>query len=52
MLEINPLIVTDKGDLKVLDAKMGFDGNALYRHQGHRRAARRDRGRPQGIGRV
>jgi len=32
MLEINPLIVTDKGDLKCLDAKMGFDDNALYRH--------------------
>jgi succinyl-CoA synthetase beta subunit len=32
MLEINPLIITDKGDLKCLDAKMGFDGNALYRH--------------------
>ncbi|KAF0677350.1 ADP-forming succinate--CoA ligase subunit beta [Profundibacterium mesophilum] len=33
MLEVNPLIVTDKGDLKVLDAKIGFDGNAIYRHQ-------------------
>ncbi len=33
MLEINPLIVTDSGDLKVLDAKFGFDGNAVYRHQ-------------------
>jgi succinyl-CoA synthetase beta subunit len=32
MLEINPLIVTDSGDLKVLDAKFGFDGNAIYRH--------------------
>jgi len=32
MLEINPLIVTDEGDLKCLDAKMSFDGNALYRH--------------------
>ncbi|MBC6438485.1 MAG: ADP-forming succinate--CoA ligase subunit beta [Rhodobacteraceae bacterium] len=32
MLEINPLIVTDKGDLKCLDAKMRFDGNAVYRH--------------------
>ena len=32
MLEINPLIVTNKGDLKCLDAKMGFDGNAIYRH--------------------
>ncbi len=32
MLEINPLIVTDTGELKCLDAKMGFDSNALYRH--------------------
>ena len=31
MLEINPLIVTGDGDLKCLDAKMGFDSNALYR---------------------
>ena len=31
MLEINPLIVTGEGDLKCLDAKMGFDSNALYR---------------------
>ncbi|WP_293441570.1 ADP-forming succinate--CoA ligase subunit beta [Planktotalea sp.] len=32
-LEINPLIVLEgSGDLKVLDAKVGFDGNALYRH--------------------
>ncbi len=32
MLEINPLIVTTDGNLKALDAKMGFDGNAIYRH--------------------
>jgi succinyl-CoA synthetase beta subunit len=32
MLEINPLIVSDSGDLKVLDAKISFDGNAIYRH--------------------
>lgn len=32
MLEINPLIVTDGGDLKCLDAKMGFDSNSVYRH--------------------
>ncbi|MFN3824876.1 MAG: ADP-forming succinate--CoA ligase subunit beta [Pseudorhodobacter sp.] len=32
MLEINPLIVTPDGNLKCLDAKMGFDGNAMYRH--------------------
>ncbi|MEE4118401.1 MAG: ADP-forming succinate--CoA ligase subunit beta [Paracoccaceae bacterium] len=32
MLEINPLVVTEAGDLMCLDAKMGFDGNAIYRH--------------------
>ncbi len=32
MVEINPLVVTTDGNLKLLDAKMGFDGNALYRH--------------------
>ncbi|SMX47236.1 ADP-forming succinate--CoA ligase subunit beta [Maliponia aquimaris] len=32
MLEINPLILTPDGTLKCLDAKMGFDGNAMYRH--------------------
>jgi succinyl-CoA synthetase beta subunit len=31
-LEINPLIVMPDGNLKVLDAKVGFDGNAIYRH--------------------
>ncbi|GAB5457161.1 MAG: ADP-forming succinate--CoA ligase subunit beta [Henriciella sp.] len=32
MLEINPLIVMDDGHLRVLDAKVSFDGNALFRH--------------------
>jgi len=32
LLEINPLIATESGDIKVLDAKVGFDDNALYRH--------------------
>ena len=32
MLEINPLVETVDGNLTVLDAKMSFDGNALYRH--------------------
>ena len=32
LLEINPLIATTEGRLKVLDAKMGFDDNALFRH--------------------
>jgi succinyl-CoA synthetase beta subunit len=31
MVEINPLIVSTSGDLKALDAKVGFDNNALYR---------------------
>ncbi len=30
-LEINPLIVMENGDLRVLDAKVNFDSNALYR---------------------
>jgi len=32
MLEINPLVVTNDGDLVCLDAKMAFDSNATYRH--------------------
>ncbi|MCX5477409.1 ADP-forming succinate--CoA ligase subunit beta [Kaistia geumhonensis] len=32
MLEVNPLIVTKDGHLKVLDAKVSFDSNSLYRH--------------------
>jgi len=31
-IEINPLAVTDKGELMVLDAKVGFDNNAEFRH--------------------
>ncbi|MFC4257084.1 ADP-forming succinate--CoA ligase subunit beta [Altererythrobacter xixiisoli] len=32
MLEINPLVETIDGKLLVLDTKMSFDSNALYRH--------------------
>ena len=32
MLEVNPLIVTGEGRIVVLDAKVSFDDNALYRH--------------------
>jgi succinyl-CoA synthetase beta subunit len=32
MLEINPLVVTNDNQLKVLDAKVSFDSNAVYRH--------------------
>jgi succinyl-CoA synthetase beta subunit len=30
--EINPLVVTKENDVIALDAKMNFDGNALFRH--------------------
>jgi succinyl-CoA synthetase beta subunit len=32
MLEINPLIETTDGKIQVLDAKVSFDSNALFRH--------------------
>jgi succinyl-CoA synthetase beta subunit len=32
MLEINPLVVTKQGLLRVLDAKVSFDDNAIFRH--------------------
>jgi succinyl-CoA synthetase beta subunit len=32
LVEINPLVLTQSGDLLALDAKMNFDDNALYRH--------------------
>jgi succinyl-CoA synthetase beta subunit len=32
MLEINPLVETKDGNLLVLDTKMSFDSNSLYRH--------------------
>ena len=32
LVEINPLIVTEEGNLLALDAKMNFDDSALYRH--------------------
>src|SRR5438309_1311733 len=32
MVEVNPLVVTRKGEVLALDAKFNFDDNALYRH--------------------
>ena len=32
MIEVNPLVVTNKGEVLALDAKFNFDDNALYRH--------------------
>ena len=32
LLEINPLVITNAGDLLALDAKINVDENALYRH--------------------
>ena len=33
LVEINPLVVTESGDLVALDAKIAFDDNALFRHK-------------------
>ena len=32
LIEVNPLVITDQGDLHCLDAKINVDGSALYRH--------------------
>lgn len=32
LLEINPLVITDEGNLHCLDAKINIDSNALFRH--------------------
>ena len=33
LAEINPLIVTDKGEVLALDCKLNFDDNALFKHK-------------------
>jgi succinyl-CoA synthetase beta subunit len=33
LIEVNPLVITDAGDLHCLDAKLGVDSNALYRQK-------------------
>jgi len=33
LIEINPLVIKEDGDLHCLDAKIGVDGNSLYRHK-------------------
>ena len=33
LVEINPLVLTEDGDIVALDAKMNFESNGLYRHQ-------------------
>src|SRR6185503_2038118 len=42
LAEVNPLAITKKGDVMVLDAKFDFDDNALFRHKDI--AALRDEG--------
>ncbi len=32
LIEINPLVITKKGNILCLDAKINFDDNSLYRH--------------------
>ena len=48
LLEVNPLIVMKDGRLRVLDAKVSFDNNALFRHPELAGAARHDRGGREG----
>ena len=36
LIEINPLVITEAGDVHCLDAKINVDGNALYRQDGLR----------------
>ncbi|MDP4652226.1 MAG: ADP-forming succinate--CoA ligase subunit beta [Haliea sp.] len=36
LIEVNPLVITEAGNLHCLDAKLGVDGNALYRQPGLR----------------
>jgi succinyl-CoA synthetase beta subunit len=33
LVEINPLVLTEDGDIVALDAKMNFESNGLFRHQ-------------------
>ncbi len=33
LIEINPLVIKEDGDLHCLDAKLGVDGNSVYRHK-------------------
>lgn len=33
LTEINPLVITEQGEVVAVDAKMTFDNNALFRHQ-------------------
>ncbi len=33
LIEVNPLVITEEGNLHCLDAKLGVDGNALYRQK-------------------
>ncbi len=37
LCEINPLVITQQGDVIALDAKLNFDDNAAYRHPDHER---------------
>ena len=48
LLEVNPLVITKDKKLICLDAKVGFDDNALFRHPDVSGAARRHRGGRQG----
>jgi succinyl-CoA synthetase beta subunit len=48
LVEINPLVVTQSGDLIALDAKLNFDDSALYRRGSARARGQGDRPRLRG----
>ena len=35
LVEVNPLVLTEEGDIVALDGKVTLDGNADFRHPGH-----------------
>lgn len=49
LVEINPLVVTQQGDLLALDAKINFDDNALFRHPEYESMRDRDEEDPAEI---
>ena len=49
LVEINPLVVTQQGDLLALDAKINFDDNALFRHPEYEALRDRDEEDPAEI---
>ena len=48
LVEVNPLILSEDGEIIALDGKVSLDENAEFRHAGPRAARGQGRGRPAG----